>query len=380
MPAADGVTVATFHALGLAILREHPAEAGLPDGFRVADEAERAAARARPATTRSATASCCAPPSWWTWTSWSPRRWRCCGSGRSWLDRYRARWPWVFVDEYQDVDADQYALLRLLVPPDGNLCAIGDPDQAIYSFRGADVGFFLRFAEDFTDARMVRLTRNYRSAPPIIAAALQAIAPTTLVPRPAAGPGPAGAGGAAARPLPGRLRRGRGRLRRAYRGRPGGRGVAPLAGLGAGWTPGRRPRRSSFSDIAVLYRTDAQAGPDRGRADPGRNPGAETVARPAAGPRRRTELAAELRLAGPGGGDLRARVKRAGQALVDRYHAPVLDPAERSGGPPGRHLGRGGAAHPAGGALRRRPARFLAALAAGQRWTRWTPGRRRSPC
>jgi superfamily I DNA/RNA helicase len=41
------------------------------------------------------------------------------------------------------------------VPPDGNLCAIGDPDQSIYSFRGSDVGYFLRFAEDFTDARLV---------------------------------------------------------------------------------------------------------------------------------------------------------------------------------------------------------------------------------
>src|SRR5690606_29065106 len=83
---------------------------------------------------------------------------------------------------YQDVDPDQYALLKLLTRPDGNLCVIGDPDQAIYSFRGADVGFFLRFAEDFTDARMVRLARGYRSTPPIIAAAVQAIAPSTLVP------------------------------------------------------------------------------------------------------------------------------------------------------------------------------------------------------
>ena len=65
---------------------------------------------------------------------------------------YRERWV-VAVDEYQDVDALQYALLRLLTPPEGNLCAIGDPDQAIYSFRGADVGFFLRFAEDFPAAR-----------------------------------------------------------------------------------------------------------------------------------------------------------------------------------------------------------------------------------
>ena len=64
-------------------------------------------------------------------------------------EAYRRRWRHVSVDEYQDVDPAQYALLRLLVPPDGDLCVIGDPDQAIYSFRGADVGFFLRFAADF---------------------------------------------------------------------------------------------------------------------------------------------------------------------------------------------------------------------------------------
>src|SRR5439155_2429257 len=98
------------------------------------------------------------------------------------IDRYRAKWPWVFVDEYQDVDPVQYQLLTLLAPHDGNLCAIGDPDQAIYAFRGADVRFFLRFTQDFADARVVRLTRNYRSAAPILAAAVQAIAPTTLVP------------------------------------------------------------------------------------------------------------------------------------------------------------------------------------------------------
>ena len=58
------------------------------------------------------------------------------------VERYRRQWQWIFVDEYQDVDEVQYELLRLLSPADGNLCAIGDPDQAIYSFRGADVKYF----------------------------------------------------------------------------------------------------------------------------------------------------------------------------------------------------------------------------------------------
>ena len=60
-------------------------------------------------------------------------------------ERYRERFRWISIDEYQDIDALQYALIRLLAPPGANLCAIGDPDQSIYGFRGADVGFFLRF-------------------------------------------------------------------------------------------------------------------------------------------------------------------------------------------------------------------------------------------
>ncbi|GAA3855181.1 UvrD-helicase domain-containing protein [Saccharothrix violaceirubra] len=98
------------------------------------------------------------------------------------VDRYRDRFRWISVDEYQDVDEQQYRLLRLLAPADGNLTAIGDPDQAIYRFRGADVGFFLRFKHDFPTAREVHLTRNYRSSARVVAGALQVIEPTTLVP------------------------------------------------------------------------------------------------------------------------------------------------------------------------------------------------------
>jgi len=94
----------------------------------------------------------------------------------------RRRFAWISVDEFQDVDALQYRLLTLLAPPQGNLCAIGDPDQAIYGFRGSDVALFWRFLEDFPSTRQVRLDRNYRSAGPIIRAALQAIKPTSLVP------------------------------------------------------------------------------------------------------------------------------------------------------------------------------------------------------
>ncbi|HWM93159.1 MAG TPA: UvrD-helicase domain-containing protein [Thermoanaerobaculia bacterium] len=98
------------------------------------------------------------------------------------VDFYRERFPWISIDEYQDVDPLQYALVRLLAPPDANLCAIGDPDQSIYGFRGADVGFFLRFREDWPKARVVHLTRNYRSTRTVVEAACQAIRPASLVP------------------------------------------------------------------------------------------------------------------------------------------------------------------------------------------------------
>ncbi|HEX2948373.1 MAG TPA: UvrD-helicase domain-containing protein [Armatimonadota bacterium] len=86
------------------------------------------------------------------------------------------RWQHVFVDEYQDVNVFQYLLLRLLCPPQGDLCVIGDPDQAIYGFRGADVRYFLRFQQDYPDAGMVALARNYRSSDTIVKASSQVIA------------------------------------------------------------------------------------------------------------------------------------------------------------------------------------------------------------
>ncbi|HYO15828.1 MAG TPA: UvrD-helicase domain-containing protein [Thermoanaerobaculia bacterium] len=95
---------------------------------------------------------------------------------------YRDRFRWISIDEYQDIDPLQYALVRLLAPPEANLCAIGDPDQSIYGFRGADVGFFLRFREDWPAARVVHLTRNYRSTRTVVEAACQVIRPASLVP------------------------------------------------------------------------------------------------------------------------------------------------------------------------------------------------------
>jgi DNA helicase II / ATP-dependent DNA helicase PcrA len=86
-------------------------------------------------------------------------------------ETFRMRFSHVFVDEFQDLNHSQYQLLRLLVPPDGNICVIGDPDQAIYGFRGSDVRFFDRFMADFATPRVVRLGRNYRSTQTLVQAA-----------------------------------------------------------------------------------------------------------------------------------------------------------------------------------------------------------------
>ncbi len=83
---------------------------------------------------------------------------------------WRQRFGHVLVDEYQDVNQVQVALLRELIGPGAQLAAIGDPDQAIYGFRGADRRFFARFARDFAGAAQLELSQNYRNSAPILAA------------------------------------------------------------------------------------------------------------------------------------------------------------------------------------------------------------------
>jgi uncharacterized protein (TIGR00375 family) len=92
------------------------------------------------------------------------------------LRKYQSRFRWISVDEYQDINFAQYRLLRLLTTPEVNLCVIGDPDQAIYGFRGANRDFFLKFKQDFPNARTVLLKRNYRSTQMILNASSQVIA------------------------------------------------------------------------------------------------------------------------------------------------------------------------------------------------------------
>lgn len=335
---ANGVTVTTFHGLGLRILREAPDRAGLSPAFRVADDAERLAAGEEVTGSARDARRLLAEPT--AGADDDRARYEKALRARDLVDvdelvplavvvlaenpdlleRLRARWRHVSVDEYQDVDEPQYRLLRLLVPVGGNICAIGDPDQAIYGFRGADVRFFLRFAEDFPDGQRRQLTRNYRSTVPIVAAASHAIRAASLEP---------------GRVLSAVHRDPQAPLVRTCRAATPedeaefvARSIDQLIGgsshhsLDSGRVDSREVAAPglSFSDVAVVYRTDAQAEAvvaalTRAGMPFQKRSHDRLAQRPGV-----AEIARELRLADGAGaaGDVTGRVRRVAAALLDR--------------------------------------------------------------
>ncbi len=214
-PRSESVSALTFHALGLSLLREHAAAAGLPAGFRVLDEAGRQAlvrqvaapagldgdasklanaiARAKtdgrtdalPAEVGKIFASyerALVDVGAVDFDDLVVRAVNLLEENPAVLVAAQTRCLHLLVDEYQDVNHGQYRLVRLLAPPGGpvSLCAVGDPDQAIYGFRGSDPAYFARFAEDYPSSRVVTLARNYRSTAYVVGLATAVIekAPT----------------------------------------------------------------------------------------------------------------------------------------------------------------------------------------------------------
>ena len=210
---AERMTAGTFHQLGADLLREFAAAAGIPRSFAVFDEADRrlllrqccpelsaaelraalvaisaaknglasAAAGERPGTAdlaelRARYEAALAEADALDLDDLVVRSVHLLDSDLAVRRTLQARFRWISVDEYQDVNAAQYRFLRLLAGGGANVCVIGDPDQAIYGFRGADHRYFLAFGDDFPGARQLHLERNYRSAQGILNAAGQVIA------------------------------------------------------------------------------------------------------------------------------------------------------------------------------------------------------------
>ncbi|GAA2793465.1 UvrD-helicase domain-containing protein [Saccharopolyspora taberi] len=277
--AAAGATVATFHSFGLQLLRDHHGKAGLAADFGLADAAcqheiltgiagdERSARKLRTELSHARRTGEHAPALADYTAALRERNLvdfddlvvlavELLESDDELRAACRRRYRWVTVDEYQDVDDTQYRLLRQLAPEDANLTAIGDPDQAIYSFRGADVGFFLRFQQDWPQAPVVALTRNYRSGKHILDGAVTAIRPSTLV----ADRALLAAGDRAAHRIAVHEAADE-RAEAAFVARSIDQllGGASFHSLDSGRVDGDGHGGIGFADIAVLYRTDSQS-------------------------------------------------------------------------------------------------------------------------
>ncbi len=161
---SGSVNIHTFHSLCLSILRENPDKAGINPEFRVAGKQEMDLYREQPR-----------PDNILGFDDLIILALQLLNDNPDVARTYRERFKYISVDEYQDIDAKQYELIRLLAPSDGNLCAIGDPNQAIYGFRGGDSKFFNSFTEDYPESIAINLKNNYRSTKTIVNASNQMI-------------------------------------------------------------------------------------------------------------------------------------------------------------------------------------------------------------
>lgn len=168
----DLINIHTFHSLCFSILKENASKAGLSPDFKVISEQEKAFYKDE-----------LKPGEMIDFDSLISLTVKLFEENPQIKEDYRKKFKFVSVDEYQDIDENQYRLIRLLVPQDGSICAIGDPNQAIYGFRGGDSRFFNSFSEDYPDSLVVNLKNNYRSTNTIVDASNQMIESYNIISR-----------------------------------------------------------------------------------------------------------------------------------------------------------------------------------------------------
>lgn len=161
---AKSVNIHTFHSLCFSILKENYEKAGLSKDFIVMSEQEKSLCKDEIILEKAL-----------GFDDLILLSVKLLSEDENILNIYRNRFKYTFVDEYQDIDENQYKLIRLLVPDNGNIFVIGDPNQAIYGFRGGDAKFFNNFTEDYPDAQIINLKNNYRSTNSIVDASNQMI-------------------------------------------------------------------------------------------------------------------------------------------------------------------------------------------------------------
>ncbi len=283
---ADKVPIHTFHSLGQTILQEQPVAARLPADFRVADDLERTelikalldiSARqakklladisrskrsAQLASDEVAAALEVYQPElvrrgWVDFDDLITLTVRLLNNHGDLAAFYRERYAWISVDEFQDIDEQQYRMVKLLASADAHILAIGDPNQAIYGFRGADPRSFQRFRDDHPSVQTVTLRRNYRSSGTIVKASAEVIE---------AGEPGAADGLEIVRAMEERIT-----IHRAASDKAEAEfiihtieqmiGGHSFFSLDTGRSVDGRTSELSFADFAILYRTEAQATP-----------------------------------------------------------------------------------------------------------------------
>lgn len=158
------IHIHTFHSMCFAILKENSLKAGLNPDFKVISEQERALYKEE-----------FDPNEMLGFDDLINLTLKLLELNPDIKEHYQSIYKNVFIDEYQDIDENQYNLVRLLVPVNGNICVIGDRNQAIYGFRGGDSKFFDNFKVDYPDAEIIDLKNNYRSTNAIVDASNQMI-------------------------------------------------------------------------------------------------------------------------------------------------------------------------------------------------------------